>query len=237
MIQYRNPKPAQMLLDFATARLGGGTQSNPKAILGTHAIGDTVYDWPVTELKAMRAGDIVQGKVNDTTNTWAGCMRLNTKAKAIRLRPYVIAASDPSGVALSLGLSLMPKFYGDIAPDGGSLSRVEDTAKSFGMSEAIAMTADSAAVLSAQTVNPFTGQPWRNGLTPEASLNVYPITAVTLTGTLGRLISAEGFNASNTDSGYLLVDPSFSEYLIATLLSVATPATVTGILLAVDTES
>lgn len=237
MIQYRNPKPIQMLLDFATARLGGGTQSNPKSILGTHAIGDVTYGWPVTELKAMRAGDIVQGKVNAAANTWAGCMRLNTKTKALRIRPYVIAGADPSGVAMSLGLSLMPKFYGDKAPDGGAPSSVDDAACSFGMSGAVAMTAEAVAVLSAQTVNPFTGQPWGNGLTPAASLNIYPVTAVTLTGTLGRLISAEGFNSSNTDSGYLLIDPSFSEYLIATLLSVATPATVTGILLAVDSES
>jgi hypothetical protein len=233
--QYRNPRPIRMLLDFATANLGGGGQSNPKAILGTHFFGTATG--PNTLVQSMRAGNIIQGKVNNGNNTWAGCMRLNPKAKALRLRPYVIAASDPSAVAVSLGLSLMPKFYGDKTSDGGVYSPVADDATSLGMSGAIALTAESAAFLSAQTVNPFTGQPWGNGLTPGASLSVYPVTAVTLTGTLGRLISAEGFNASNTDSGYFLIDPSFSEFLIATLLSVATPATVTGILLAVDTES
>lgn len=231
METIRSSVATQMLLEFLTTPQTY-TQTLPWYLLGTHKINGK-------ELRAMQRGQIHQG-VENAGATLASVFRIPSSVKAIRLRPYVIATGDPSGVTLSLGLGVYGKFHGDKQGGGSqgiSASVVEDTAIASGMRATITLTAEASALESNLTVNPFTGEAWGGGLTADGPYNVYAVTAASLvTGPFGRLLSLEGFDSGYSESGYILLDPSFAEYVIAKMLNVGNKTTVPGILLAMELE-
>lgn len=231
MNSYRQPQPSRMLLALASTGQSY-PQTNTFSLLGTHAINGK-------ELREMQRGQINQGIENAVATNLVACMRLRGNASALRIRPYLIAGSDPSGVSVKIGLSLYPKFPGDKqAGEGQGLvaPTVDDTARTAGIRGDVTLTGKATSVGSF-TVNPLTGEAWPTGIVA-GSHGVYPVVGATLnSGAFGRLLSLEGFTTGNPDSGFILIDPSFNEYLIAKVLTIATPATVLGVLLAIDSDS
>lgn len=241
MDTYRNPQASKMLLSFITTGQDY-PQENVFSLLGTHKIG-------ATELRSLQRGSIVQGVENDVDPNVVGVLRFSPKVKAYRLRPFIVADSDPSGIEIKLGLAVYPKFTGDKLQgnsQGVVQATVEDTARTAGTQGEITLVAASSAI-DIFTSNPLTGQDWledfvdlgsdEDSVTAGESLSIYPIVDTTVVGAFGRILTAEGFDASNPDSGYLLLDPAFNEYLLVRMLNIDDTDTVRGILLAVESET
>lgn len=239
METYRNPRPSEMLLSFITSGQNY-PQENLFSLLGTHKVGDT-------ELRKLQRGDVVQGIENDTGNNIVGVLRFSTKVKAYRIRPYVIAAADPSGVSLNLGLAVYPRFFGDKTQGQGvAPTQVEDDARTAGTQGEISLTAGATAI-DVFTDNPFTGNDWledfadvgtdEDSVSAGEALTIYPVTDASIDiGAFGRILSLEGFDTNNPDSGFILLDPAFNEYLVARMLDVSNTSTVRGIILVVDSD-
>lgn len=235
MNQFREPQFSRMLLALATS--GQTSQALPFSLTGDQAIGGVGTDPTTTvALNTMQRGDIIQG-TNGTTANIFSVFRIPTQVKAIRLRAYVSAPSDPSGATAVLRVGLYPRLFGDKlswSAQGIGQTPPEATARSAGSRSTVTLT-PKATEVGTFTVNPFTGEAFPSGIS--GSVKIYPTNTAVVVGALDTLLASKGFNTANDDSGWLLIDPSFSEYLLVGLGTISNLSTIPGIFIVLDTEA
>lgn len=241
MDTYRSPQASQMLLSFIATG-----QSYPQdgvfSLLGTHKVGDT-------ELRAMQRGSILQGVENDGDNI-IGVLRFAPKVRAYRIRPFLVATGDPSGEGIGLNLGIYPKFHGDRLQgnsQGVVQSPVADEARTAGTVGKFSLN-PNADPIDIYTENPFTGNDWLDdfvdlgadddSVSAGEALGIYPVGTISQDyGAFGRTLSLEGFSTDNTDSGFILIDPAFNEYLIARITDINNTSVIRGVIFVVESDT